>query len=120
MHRIEFFEQCHSSFPKVAPESIKLMVYNLGYLPKGDKSIITATETTLQSLKTALDLIQPGGAISITTYSGHSGGGEEEDAVLAFAKSLEPALWNPYLHTRLNRPNSPRLLLLQKALKAET
>jgi SAM-dependent methyltransferase len=113
---IEFYHQCHSTFPdKILKETIKLIVYNLGYLPKGDKSIITASSSTLASLAKALDLIQPGGAISVTCYPGHPGGDEEEIAVLEFAKNLDPQLWSCFHHSRINKAKSPSLLLLQKS-----
>lgn len=113
--RIEFTQGCHSVFPEnILPESVKLIVYNLGYLPKGDKSIITQTETTLQSLSYALKLVQPGGAVSITCYSGHPGGDTEEAAVMAFCQALPQDTWNAVAHVRLNKPKAPSLILLQK------
>ncbi len=113
--RVSFLQQCHSTFPASLPP-IKLIVYNLGFLPKGDKALKTQTETTIASLSNALPLIQPGGAISITCYPGHPGGKEEELAVRSFAASLKDGEWSCYFHERLNRRNAPSLLLLQKAL----
>jgi hypothetical protein len=58
-------------------------VFNLGYLPKGDKHIITLPETTVRALNQA-KLILPRGHICITCYLGHDGGKSEHDAVLAW------------------------------------
>lgn len=52
LDQVNFFEQCHSSFPPtIEKESIALIVYNLGYLPGGNKQHTTLTATTKQSLE---------------------------------------------------------------------
>lgn len=115
LSRLHFYEQCHSQFPfHLEKESVKLIVYNLGYLPQSDKQLKTHTTTTLASLKAAITLIQTGGAISITCYPGHAGGDEEAQAVREFASALPDGEWSCYWHERLNRKKAPVLVLLQK------
>lgn len=114
--RIEYVAGCHSSFPNTIGEGmVQLIVYNLGYLPGGDKAKTTTTSSTLKSLQNALALISPGGAISITCYPGHTEGAAEEAALLAFAATLSPTQWSCCHHRWLNRNASPSLLLMQKA-----
>lgn len=114
---IQFIQGCHSQFPaQISPSSVKLIVYNLGYLPGSDKTITTLTTTTLQSVSNALDLIVPGGAISITCYPGHEEGAREESALLALVEKLEKPLWSCCHHRWINRKLAPSLLLLQKAV----
>jgi hypothetical protein len=99
----------HASFEE---EYANLIVYNLGYLPGGNKRITTCVETTLQSLKDALHIAK-GGAISITCYPGHEEGRREQGAVLDFLKTISPSEWQVCFHEWLNRPLSPTLLWLQ-------
>ncbi len=107
---------CHSQFPaSITPTSIKLIVYNLGYLPGGDKAETTETSTTLLSLQEALNLVVPGGAISVTCYPGHLEGAREEEAILEWIKTLSPLEWSACHHKWINRRHAPNLLLLQKA-----
>lgn len=114
---IQFIQGCHSQFPpQIAPASVKLIVYNLGYLPGSDKATTTQSSTTLESVANALELIMPGGAISITCYPGHEEGAREESALLAFAEQLDKQLWSCCHHRWINRKQAPSLLLLQKAL----
>jgi len=98
----------HARLPDVRP---CLIVYNLGYLPGGDKTLTTQTDTTLQSLSHALQILQPGGALSIMCYPGHPEGAKEEQAILAWATTL------PHItcchHRWINRPQSPSLLWIQ-------
>ncbi len=108
--------RCHSTFPANIPQSsVKLIVYNLGYLPGGNKELTTMTETTLASIKAAEQLIMTGGAISITCYPGHPQGAIEQQKILEYVKTLPPQLWNCCFHEWVNRAASPSLLLLQKA-----
>lgn len=116
MANIQFVLGCHSQFSsEVLPGTIKLIVYNLGYLPGGDKSKTTFHDTTLKSLQRATELIISGGAISITCYPGHQEGAVEEEEVLAFASKLPGKIWNCCHHRWINREKSPSLLLLQKS-----
>lgn len=112
---ISLHHQCHSSFPSsLKNESVALIVYNLGYLPGGNKSVTTMTPTTLQSLNAAIPLIAPGGAICITCYPGHDAGVPEEEMALNFAASLNPQHWSSCHHRWLNRRNAPSLILIQR------
>ncbi|WP_068468212.1 class I SAM-dependent methyltransferase [Candidatus Protochlamydia phocaeensis] len=119
LKRLRLEVGCHSHFPfNLSAESVKLIVYNLGYLPGSNKELTTQTSTTLQSLTHAQHLLRPGGAISITCYPGHREGAIEEEAILTYASSLSPMEWSICHHRWLNRRLSPSLLLLQKALAA--
>lgn len=114
-NRVKYYYGCHSTFPKqILPKSIALVVYNLGYLPGGDKQLTTKVETTLKSIEKALSLVKNGGAISITCYPGHNEGAIEETALLDFFKSLSAKTWSCCHHQWLNRKNSPSLLFIQK------
>lgn len=114
---VEFHQRCHSTFPDdIQPGSIKLIVYNLGYLPGGDKAQTTQRETTLQSLHQAQELLKPGGLISLTCYPGHAEGAKEQEFLLNYAASLSPYRWSCCHHCWLNRKQAPSLLIIQKAL----
>ncbi len=113
-----FFQQCcHSLFPsEISPSSVRLIVYNLGYLPKGDKTCTTRLDTTLQSLNQAQHLLQPGGILSVTCYPGHPEGAIEQEAILHYAALFSPQEWSCCHHSWLNRQQSPTLLIIQKNL----
>lgn len=67
---------------------IAAAMFNLGYLPGGDKQVMTLATTTLTALDAALELLAPGGGLSILAYPGHPGG---EAEYLAVARWLEAA-----------------------------
>lgn len=115
-NNVQLIHGCHSSFPAwIEAESVKLIVYNLGYLPGGNKEATTKTATTLASLSEAQRLLLPGGVFSITCYPGHPEGALEEEALLSLASTLSPKEWSCCHHRWVNRRSSPSLLLIQKS-----
>ncbi len=75
------------------PHPPKLIVFNLGYLPGGDKSLTTRRDTTLHSAQESLTLLAPGGALSITCYP-HEEGLKEEAALVQWTESLDVKSWH--------------------------
>ena len=91
------------------------VVFNLGYLPGGDKSVTTTADETLRAVTEALDAVKPGGLVATVMYSGHEQGAAEKEALLAWARELPlkeyhaayVAMWN-------QKKNPPELLLITK------
>ena len=85
----------------------KLIVYNLGYLPGGDKTITTHAETTLNSIKDACRILQEGGAVSVMCYVGHEEGAEEYEKLFTYFSSLPPEKFLVCHHQWINREKAP-------------
>ena len=96
------------------PYPPRLIVYNLGYLPHGDKSLTTQTETTLASVKKSLAMLCEGGALSITCYPGHEEGAKEEKALAEWIAQLP---WAIVHHRWPERLRAPSLIWVLKSLK---
>jgi hypothetical protein len=115
MEQVHLELRSHETFPEeLQPGSVRLFVYNLGYLPGGDPMLITQSETTIQSLQAACALLTPGGMISCTCYPGHPGGEREEAAVVSFASSLPRRFWTVQHIRWLNRRRGPSLVLIER------
>ncbi|KAB2048848.1 hypothetical protein ES319_A13G138200v1 [Gossypium barbadense] len=73
---VKLFPICHSRMDEVLPENtaVRLVAFNLGYLPGGDKGIITTSKTTLLALEASKKMLILGGLISLVVYVGHPGG----------------------------------------------
>lgn len=100
------------------PRSVAVVTYNLGFYPgrQADRNVVTQLETTVSSLRSAEKLVSVGGVISVTAYSGHEGGAEEEDAVLRWAEMLCTKTWST-CHIRYpNRASAPSLVLCERLL----
>ena len=112
---VQLIQQSHATFPEWIPnESIALVVYNLGYLPGGNKEIVTSTEGTLKSVQSAKELLKKGGILTITCYPGHLEGKKEESLLIEWSRSLSPKEWSVCHHQWLNRQHSPSLIVIQK------
>jgi len=120
MQRVLLHRRSHLDLSAVPyPYSPRLIVFNLGYLPGGNKAITTKAETTLESVKMGMQLLADDGAISITCYPGHAEGALEEKALLSFVKELPPNRWTVCYHRWVSRPNAPTFLWIQqKAISA--
>ncbi|MED6209655.1 hypothetical protein PIB30_056840 [Stylosanthes scabra] len=106
---VKLFNICHSKMEEVVPRnaSVRLVAFNLGYLPGGEKEIITKPETTFLALEAAERILMPGGLISIVVYVGHPGGREELEAVETFAARMAVENWICCKLHMLNRPYAP-------------
>lgn len=89
-----------------------LILFNLGYLPGGDKTVTTRTDTTLAAVQGALPLLKKNGLICITMYSGHAEGAKEKRALLAFAEGLDSKHWHVSYISMPNQEHDPPEILL--------
>ena len=110
-HQVTLMHQSHETICEIPFQTApRLIVYNLGYLPGGDKTITTQTETSLKSIQSCLKILAEGGALSITCYPGHEEGFREEKAIGEFfSKSLPSKEWLVCHHRFVNRPSAPSL-----------
>ena len=96
------------------PESADVVLFNLGWLPRAAHAVTTRTETTLQAVAAALEVLKFGGVLTLCVYPGHDEGARERDALLAWAQSLDQARFDAMLRCYLNQSNSPPLLIAVK------
>lgn len=97
--------------PGVSPRIVAVM-YNLGFLPRSNKTITTCAPVTLASLEQAAVVLAPGGLLSIHAYGGHPGGLEELEAVTRWCSGLPHAQWLVMSHAVCNKPRNPERLFL--------
>lgn len=111
--KIHLIQDGHENMTHHIKEKVRVIVFNLGYLPSSSKEIITKKETTLTAVKEALTLLEKDGLVCITMYSGHPGGMEEKKALLQLASSLDEKLFHTaYINMCNQRNNPPEILLI--------
>ncbi|ATX81543.1 Putative rRNA methylase [Mariprofundus ferrinatatus] len=93
--------------PEADHGKVDIIVFNLGYLPRADKSVITRESTTITALNSALQLLSKNGYISILAYPGHAGGREETEAAKAWANRLSRNSYQVCIHQPGNSGTSP-------------
>ncbi|MGT2750781.1 class I SAM-dependent methyltransferase [Streptococcus orisasini] len=109
----------HENLDRYVTKPIRAAIFNLGYLPSADKSVITKPDTTLQAIEKILAGLEVGGRLSIMIYYGHEGGDREKDAVLEFVKELPQENFAAMLYQPLNQINTPPFLVMVEKLKEQ-
>ncbi|WP_059103746.1 class I SAM-dependent methyltransferase [Shouchella shacheensis] len=87
------------------------VIFNLGYLPRGDKSIVTQPHTTIEAINGLLAYMQPGGIVVLVIYHGHPEGTMEKDELLRFATSLPQQDYHVLQYSFMNQKNDPPIIL---------
>lgn len=118
LSRVIFTQSCHSKMLEHVPVTmlgkIKAVIFNLGYLPGGDKKIITQPDSTLSALKHAHLCLSDDGIISLIAYRGHDGGQREFEEI---EKLTEKENWSVQKKSSSQAPDSPVLFLIGKAYR---
>lgn len=110
--RFVFHLASHDKVEEYIKEGLDLVVYNLGYLPGGDKEITTKYNSTIKSLEKTLKLLNPQGLIIITIYPGHPAGKIESEKLEEFLAQIDSKKYAVMKLTYQNRPNNPPYLMV--------
>ena len=114
--RFIFRLESHEKADQYIKEGLDLAVYNLGYLPGGDKEVTTTYKSTIKSLEKTLRLMKPNGLIIITIYPGHPQGKIESERIEKFLKSLDTKKYAVIKLAYQNRPKNPPYVMVVKTL----
>ena len=109
--RVELILDSHENIDKHVDKKLDFVVYNLGYLPEGDKSIKTNPLSVIISVQKALDFMKSGAILLITCYRGHDGGLYEYSRVKDFAEKLDQKRFNSFEFNHINQQNYPPITI---------
>ena len=112
LHRARFLCAGHETMAQHVPAPVRGIMFNLGWLPGGDKRITTRVETTLTAIRAALALLDVGGLLSVCVYPGHDEGDRERAEVAALLGALPVDAFSALHHRFINYPNDPPELFL--------
>ena len=94
---------------------VTAVMFNLGYLPGGDRDVVTRPDSTLAGLEQSLEILAAGGIVAITIYPGHGGGNLERTAVEERVTQLAPNSFHVWRMGQMNVPvEAPYFILIQK------
>ena len=113
---VELLLRGHETVDQFVTE-VKAAIFNLGYLPSADKSIITQPQTTIEALDKLCHMLVKGGRIAIMIYYGHEGGDIEKDAVMDFVSQLPQQEYTATIYRTLNQINNPPFLVMIEKLE---
>lgn len=101
----------HEKILNYIDEKIDFIIFNLGYLPKADKSIKTKDDTTLQAIQASMKILKPFGILWIVVYPGHEEGKVESEVLESYFKTLNQKEFNVMKLEFINQVNNPPYIL---------
>ena len=104
----------HADMEKYPIEDVAAIVFNLGWLPQENHSIVTNKHDTLVAVVSSLNILRDGGVIIIVSYPGHKAGFEEYIALKEYLQQLPAA---KALTMEISFPNkslAPIILVIEK------
>lgn len=113
--RVTLLHKGHQHVSDFVPSNIHGKVtgaiFNLGYLPGGDKNVVTTPETTISAVKQIFQLLAPEGIIVLVIYHGHPEGQIERDNLMEFVKTLDQKEAHVLNYQFLNQKNNPPFII---------
>ena len=119
-HNATVIHAGHETIANHVTEEIAAAVFNLGYLPGADHSIITRPDTTILAIESCLDLLKVGGLVILVVYHGHEGGENEKDGLLEYVRSLPQSFVHVLKYEFINQQNHPPFVLAIEKMKERT
>lgn len=104
-------EHIRESIPELHHGRIKGAIFNLGYLPGGDKTIVTEPKSTISAIKQLLEIMAPEGIIVLVVYHGHQEGKLEKDALLDYVQQLDQKFAHVLQYQFINQQNNPPFII---------
>lgn len=119
LDRVDLYQASHHQMLDWLPARLhgrcRAVMFNLGYLPGGDKTLITQAATTLPALDAACQVLMPTGMLTVIAYPGHAGGDQENRELANWLAGLEPARFEQQLiESDVGNPSAPRLFVVRK------
>ncbi|MDF2682715.1 MAG: mraW [Brevibacillus sp.] len=96
-------------------EPVGAIMFNLGYLPGGDKEITTQAASTIRAIESGLRVLRPGGVMTVMIYWGHTAGEVEKAAVESYCQSISQLDYLVLRYQYINQQNqAPFLLAIER------
>lgn len=109
--KVDLICDSHENIEKYIDRELDFAVFNLGYLPEGNKNIKTNLNTTMIGIKKALGHMKCGSILLITIYRGHDGGVDEYKGIKDYANKLNQNEFNVFEFEFINQKNYPPITI---------
>lgn len=111
----EIIQDSHENIDKYIKSYLDFAILNLGYLPGGNKDIVTKSSSTLEFIYYVLDNLVHGGVLVIVLYPGFEAGRIEKEEIIEQLKTLNQQKYNVLYSTFINqKKNPPEVLFIER------
>lgn len=104
----------HDNFRDYYDGEIDGGLFNLGFLPGGDKSITTQRGSTLSAVKSAMAALKHGCALGAAVYPGHEEGRLEGERLQEYFSQVEKKDFDIFIYRLLNVSDSPYMMIIER------
>ncbi|MDD3270400.1 MAG: class I SAM-dependent methyltransferase [Syntrophomonadaceae bacterium] len=101
----------HANIKSYIQSGVSAGMFNLGYLPGGDHTTKTNPRDTVLAVNCLLEILNPGGVVTVVSYPGHTGGLEEYAALESSLMNLPQKCFEVLTANFINQANHPSQLL---------
>ncbi len=106
-------QDSHHNVKNYVEGPIKAGMFNLGFLPGGDKSVTTLRETTMPAIEAAISLLGRDAILTVAVYPGHEEGEKEGEMVHEYLSGLDRFTYSVALIKIINAPTSPFFYVIE-------
>ena len=111
----ELHLKSHAELSALVPQDVSAVMFNLGYLPGGDKTKITHWKSTEVALRSALSCLKKHGLLTVMCYPGHPGGDKEARMVKCLFEAFQKKSFSVKCFQREGaRDTTPFLLVAER------
>ncbi|MDT8336842.1 MAG: class I SAM-dependent methyltransferase [Candidatus Izemoplasmatales bacterium] len=107
---VKLINDSHENILEYIKDPVDVAIYNLGYLPKGNKEIKTEKNSTIKSLKSLLSILSIHGLVVIVIYPHNQ---DEINAILDLVSELKD-YFDVMKYQVLNKENCPFIISIEK------
>ncbi len=105
----------HASIKSYIQSGVSAGMFNLGYLPGGDHAVKTNPRDSVLAVNRLLEILNPGGVVTVVSYPGHAGGTKEYMALESSLINLPQKGFEVLAVNFINQANHPpRLFSITK------
>ncbi|MBP3949830.1 tRNA (mnm(5)s(2)U34)-methyltransferase [Bacillus suaedae] len=108
---VSLYQLGHENVGAIVPvqehHRVRAAIFNLGYLPGGDKSVVTKPESTITAIKGLFKMMASGGIIVLVIYHGHEEGKKEKESIDLFVENFSQQEAHILSYQFINQANNP-------------
>lgn len=104
----------HDRFADYVPGEIDGGLFNLGFLPGGDRSVTTQRGSTTTAVRRAMQALKRGGALGVAVYPGHEEGRLEGETLQSYFVGVDKKKFDVFIYRLLNVPDSPYMMMIER------
>lgn len=105
----------HANIDRYMDGNLAGALFNLGYLPGGNKEITTEADEFIAAVKKTATLLKQNGIIVIVLYPGHQKGKQEKIMLLNYMRLLPPTVFHAEIIETINQTeDAPCIALITR------